>query len=1729
MSWTPPANNGSAITRYETRRCRTSVTDCVNTLTQFQWVYATHAASATSVTVTVKWLSPVEMKVQLQACNSVGCSGWSKSGVGLPGRNPPVAPSAPTLTAGNARLGVSWTVPTDTGGSAITGFGVQYCDTDASNASCGDSGTSWSDFTFTSTGSTTATTITSLTNGNTYKVRVRAINAIGNGEWSDAVSEKVGLAPAAPVAPTLTAGNASVGVSWTAPSDNGGLTISGFGVQYCDTDANNASCGDSGTSWQTFTFTSTGSTTSTSVTGLTNGNAYKVRVRAINAIGNGSWSPASSQTAGVPAVPAAPTVTLGDTSVDVEWTAPANNGSALSGFGVQYCDTDANNASCGDSGTSWQTWTFTSTGSTTETTITGLTNGHTYKVRVRAANTHGSGGWSPTGSATPATVPDAPAAPTLAVQDKSLGVTWAPPSDNGGAAITDYDVQYRKQNSDTTWPQTWTSHAHTGTATTTTISNLTNLSQYQVQVRALNDYNGDNTNDAGEWSASATATPDVAPAAPTAPTLTVKHQSLDVEWSAPTGNGGSAVTGYQVRRCDNSTGCDADNEWTVKTLTGTGTTTTVTGLTNGTTYQVQVAAVNNVGTGAWSSSATAVPATVPTAPAAPTLTVKNESLGVRWSAPSGNGGSAVTGYKVGRCSSSCGTDSNWTVTTLTGTGTSTTLSSLTNGTAYQVRVAATNSVGTGAWSSSATATPAKKPEAPAAPTLTKGARSLTVSWTAPTNNGAAISDYNVQYRACTATPKSCTTSPSWGSWQSRSHTGTTTTTTISNLTNGTAYQVQVQATNSQGSSGWSPSATAAPEDKPAAPAAPTLTSAVVSQQISVSWTAPANNGQAISDYDVQYRACTATDKSCTTSPSWGNWTSHTHTGTTTTATISNLTNGTAYQVQVRATNSVGTGDWSSSATDTPATTPGAPAAPTLTAKHQAVGVTWAAPSDTGGSAVTGYKVQYCDTTAANASCSDTSGTTWQNWSFTSTGATTATTVTGLTTSHAYKVRVRAVNRAGDGTWSPSSTATPAPQKPDTPSAPTLTSSNKSLGVTWTAPTANGSAITDYDVQYRACTATDKSCTTSPTWGSWQSWSHTGTTTTTTISNLTNGTAYQVQVQATNGIGDSSWSSSASAIPLTTPAAPARPTVTAGADQLEVEWSVPSDNGGTAITGFKVRRCDQSTGCDATNEWTAESVSGGATTIHTITGLTNGTTYRVQVAAVNSVGTGAWSQYRTGKPVDKPSQPGDLDVVSGPRSLTVSWTASNDNGSTITRYNLRYCDTSDSSKDCYTDYDDWTKSNVSGATTSTTFTGLTNNNSYSVEVQAKNAVGESEWASSSGTPGAPGKPTLSLTTPTAGGQIKARWSAPSQGHEAISGYDVESCNSTDNDCTDSNNWDSANHSDTTTSNTITGLTNGKAYKVRVRATNSVGSGVWSSEVTATPLGKPAKPDAPTLAIKDRGIDVTWSAPSDTGGAPITSFKVRHRVKDTNSTTPGDQPGNWTTKSVSGATTTTTSLTGLTNGTAYQVQVAAVNRVDTGSWSDSTDATPVAKLAKPTLEVKHEGLVVSWTAPTDDSSTVTGYNVQYRACTATPKTCASSPTWGSWSSHDHWYTTTTTTIDNLTNGTAYEVQVQVTRDSGNSPWSGSASAIPKAVPDAPDAPTLTAGDQQISIEWSEPTNNNGSAVTDYDVRYRACTATPKSCETNPTWGSWGTISHAGHRHHGLQDRPHQRHRLPSAGAS
>jgi fibronectin type 3 domain-containing protein len=218
------------------------------------------------------------------------------------------------------------------------------------------------------------------------------------------------------------------------------------------------------------------------------------------------------------------------------------------------------------------------------------------------------------------------------------------------------------------------------------------------------------------------------------------------------------------------------------------------------------------------------------------------------------------------------------------------------------------------------------------------------------------------------------------------------------------------------------------------------------------------------------------------------------------------------------------------------------------------------------------------------------------------GVTTASYIdTGLTNGTEYYYKVAAVNGGGASVLSGEASATPEPSAPGAPTGLTLTAGNASVALTWTAP----GGATSYNV-YRGTTAGGESTTPIATGVTNASYADSG---------LTNGTTYYYRVAAINGGGASALSGEASATPqVSAPPAPTALAATAGNAQVTLSWTAIS-----SASSYSVYR-----GTTAGGESTTAIASGITTASYTDGGLTNGTTYYYEVAAVNAGGTSAMS-------------------------------------------------------------------------------------------------------------------------------------------------------------------------------------------------------------------------------------------------------------------------------------------------------------------------------------------------------------------------------------------------------------------------------------------------------------------------------------------------------------------------
>jgi hypothetical protein len=179
------------------------------------------------------------------------------------------------------------------------------------------------------------------------------------------------------------AGNGQAELSWDAPLDDGGTPVTDYVVQYSN---------DGGSTWQTFA-DGVSTSTSATVTGLTNGTEYVFHVAAVNAVGTGAYSVTTDAVVPmtVPSAPENVSATPGDGEVVVTWDAPDDGGSAITDYAIQYSP---------DGGTTWITFGDGVSAGTTAT-VSGLTNNTEYVFRVAAVNSVGTGPYS--GLSNPAT------------------------------------------------------------------------------------------------------------------------------------------------------------------------------------------------------------------------------------------------------------------------------------------------------------------------------------------------------------------------------------------------------------------------------------------------------------------------------------------------------------------------------------------------------------------------------------------------------------------------------------------------------------------------------------------------------------------------------------------------------------------------------------------------------------------------------------------------------------------------------------------------------------------------------------------------------------------------------------------------------------------------------------------------------------------------------------------------------------------------------------------------------------------------------------------------------------------------------------------------------------------------------------------------------------------------------------------------------------------------------
>jgi fibronectin type 3 domain-containing protein len=779
--------------------------------------------------------------------------------------------------------------------------------------------------------------------------------------------------------------------------------------------------------------------------------------------------------------------------------------------------------------------------------------------------------------------------------------------------------------------------------------------------------------------------------------------------------------------------------------------------------------------------------------------------------------------------------------------------------------------------------------------------SITVGWTAPVDTGTtALVGYDVYYGTTSPTIK-------FGTRFSSSATSGV----VTGLLPGTTYYFAVRAANSVGvSDPSSPSASAATTN--VVPGAPVLDTATAGNaQVALAWHAGTDLGTPISGYKV-YRNATA---------------SPIYTGTSLACNDTGLINGVVYSYHVVATNTLGDSPSSNIMTATPDVVPNPPtgvsaSSPTLTS----ITVSWTAPVSNGGTALTGYDVFYGTSAIPTTKFGSTLG-----------ASTFSVVVTSLSPGIQYNFTVKAINSFGASTASsPIATATTTNVVPGAPTIGTATPGYSSVTVTWSPPTNTGSPITGYKVFYGTSANPSTNFV-----------SALSTDTGATVTGLNPGTLYFFNVVAVNAAGPGATSSDVSTTTTdVVPGAPVLDSVVPGNTTAVITWHAGINNG-SPVTAYKVYR-----------NGTVAPVYAGLLLTYTDTGLINGVDYSYTVMATNLMGDSISSNTVHATPDVIPGTPVLGTITVGLNSVTVSWSAPYNAGSSITGYKVFYGTSATPTVNF---------ASALAGDSQLVITGLNAATQYYFNIVAINAAGGSVASvdrTATTTDVIPAAPSMGTATPHLN-SVTLVWTAPlANGGSPITVYRVYYGTIAN----PSLNYVSV--SGTATGATVAGLDAGTHYYFDLVAVNSAGPGPASTDISTNTTN--IVPEAPSEVVvlypTLSSAIVSWAAPIANGGTPITGYEVYFGILLADKVKFG---------STLAANATNVNVTDLQPGTYYSFEVRALNAAGAGNGSTVTASTINIVPGTPTSVEASAGVfnvTLSWTAPAANGGTdITGYRV------------------------------------------------------------------------------------------------------------------------------------------------------------
>ena len=567
----------------------------------------------------------------------------------------------------------------------------------------------------------------------------------------------------------------------------------------------------------------------------------------------------------------------------------------------------------------------------------------------------------------------------------------------------------------------------------------------------------------------------------------------------------------------------------------------------------------------------------------------------------------------------------------------------------------------------------------------------------------------------------------------------------------------------------------------------------------------------------------------------------------------------------------------------------------------------------------------------------------------------------------------------------------------------------------------------------------------------------------TVTSLANGGRVQFELRARKGNNLYGPVATVWATPRGGPGAPLDLRHSASDDQHTVSWRPPATDGGSPIVRYEYRiRVGEGafTSWEAVDDRLIE--SGARYTLlldadrHRLAGDVD---YVVELRAVSEPGGDAAGLPPLNGAVASVSKLAGTvadDVLSASaddREVELRWRTAS--AGTVVRYEVR-CQPEASGCTGWVDASDLAEYRNDGNYIVATVAGLVNGTAYTFEVRGVAADGTPGAVETiqARPAGAPGVPAFQVTA--GDGEATLTWQPPPQdGGAVVLHYEYRW--SVDGGAFGS--WRS--HRAGSPLVVVGGLANGLEHIFELRAVNPAQAGP-STRAAVTPGGAPGAPGQFAIVRSDSSVTLTWGAPDVDGGVAVSDYQYRYRRADASSF------GAW--ESVGAVTVVT--VAGLDNGVEYLFEVRAANAVFTGAVATAS-ATPGGVPGAPeglVAEPADGRVTLTWSAPeTNGGLDVVRYELRRSAQGEVP---------GAWADigleHD-------TTVEGLTNDVAYVFELRAVNAEGGgtvasvlaSPW----------VASAPAAPALTArpDSRQVALAWNVP-DNRGEAIARFEYRWR-----------------------------------------------